>query len=311
MLTKLITEKVWQTITRAAKNTRYKSLIAVAYFGQGGARLLPLSKGSLLLVDASDKAVKCGQTCPEELLKLYRKGVHIYSLENLHSKVFVIGNNLFIGSTNVSSHSESVLEEAIFRTSDKKSVEDAKKYIKSFCKIELGDEHLNKLQKIYNPPKIRNHKISRLKKKKVTINSLSLLTYNLIRKGYTDEEFIQSEKERKIATKKRLNKSRHILDEFMWENSIVAKQNDIILQIVDDGKSTYVSPPGRLIHIRKWSNGNKIKYFCFVEIPDKRRKGYKAFIKNLTHSEKKEIKRNGKRSRAFTEKIYKLWSVIN
>jgi len=310
MSTQLITEKVWQTITGAAKKTRYKSFVAVAYFGQGGARMLPLSKGSLLLVDASEKAVKSGQTCPAELLKLYNKGVHIFSLENLYSKLFILGNNLFIGSANVSSRSESILEEALMKTTDKKSVEDAKKYIRSFCKIELGDEHLKKLQKIYNPPKIRNYKILKINKKRVTNNLPSLFTYSLETGTCNDDkELMQLETERKIATKKRINKSRHIVDEFKLENiNIAPKQNDIILQIFYDKKFTYVSPPGRLIHIRKWSNGNKITFFCFVEVPDKRRKGFKAFTKKLKPSERKEINRNGKRSKAFTEKIYNLWS---
>ena len=91
MAIKLITKKIWSTITKAVKLSKTKSIVAVAYFGQNGSSMLPIKKGSTLLVDASEKAVKSGQTCPDELLKLYQKGVHIYSLENLHAKLFVIG----------------------------------------------------------------------------------------------------------------------------------------------------------------------------------------------------------------------------
>jgi hypothetical protein len=45
------------------------ALVAVACFGKGGARLLPLLKRSVLVVDASDAAVKSWQTRPAELGK--------------------------------------------------------------------------------------------------------------------------------------------------------------------------------------------------------------------------------------------------
>lgn len=312
MATQLITKNVWREITNAAKSTRSKSIVAVAYFGQGGARLLPLKKGSLLLVDASEKAVKSGQTCPEELLKLYKKGVHIFSLPDLHSKVFVIGNNLFIGSTNVSSHSASILKEALYKTSDKKSVEEAKEYVKSFCKVELGEEELKRLQKIYNPPKIWGKKTINSKKVKRVIDQVPFFfTYNLSDYKYNDDEEIQSQKGNAIAVKKRINKSRHILDEFMWEDNLTAKTGDIILQIVEENKKTYVSPPGRLLHIRKWRKGSKDQFICFVEIPETKRKNIKWINKKLKPSEKKELKRNGRRSKAFAEKMYSLWPVSN
>ena len=54
--------RVWATLTNAAKRSSGQSYIAVAYFGKGAARLLPLTRGSYLVVDASDMAVKSGQT---------------------------------------------------------------------------------------------------------------------------------------------------------------------------------------------------------------------------------------------------------
>jgi len=71
MSVKLITEGIWDEITLAVKKSKIKSFVAVAYFGQNGAEMLPLNEGSVLLVDASEKAVKSGQTSPNELLKLY------------------------------------------------------------------------------------------------------------------------------------------------------------------------------------------------------------------------------------------------
>ena len=132
-MTQLITNNIWQTLTSALKNTNGKSIVAVAYFGQNGAKMLPLKKGDILVVDASEKALKTGQTCPDELLKLYNKGVQVYSFDNLHAKLFLIGNVLYCGSTNVSGNSAKRLKEAILTTNDKIAIEDAKTFIKSLC----------------------------------------------------------------------------------------------------------------------------------------------------------------------------------
>ena len=55
MVITLLTDHVWQTLTAATK-TRVKPAVAVAYFGQGAAKLLPLPNGSRIVVDASEGA---------------------------------------------------------------------------------------------------------------------------------------------------------------------------------------------------------------------------------------------------------------
>lgn len=307
MATQLITKNVWYSITHAAKNTNYKSFVAVAYFGQGGARMLPLTKGSLLVVDASEKAVKTGQTCPDELLKLYYKGVKIYSLPNLHAKLFVIGKALFIGSTNVSSNSAETLTEVLFRTSEVKSVENAKEFIKSFCKVEMGPDLLARLQKMYRPPRFIGKRKPGAKRKITKVNASGFFTYQLESAKFTKEEKKQSEMGYSEAEKKRIIKSRHIVDEFQWENGMMAKKNDIILQVVEEDGATYVCPPGILIHTRKWRNGKKVKTLYYVEIPDVKRKNLKWVNKQLNPTQRKLLKRDGRRTKEFAEKIHSLW----
>lgn len=97
----LVTRNLWPTITKAAEQSKFRSYGAVAYFGKGGAKMLPLRTGSILIVDASETAVKSGQDCPAELVILYHQGVRIFSHPKLHAKIYVIGKRLFIGSANV------------------------------------------------------------------------------------------------------------------------------------------------------------------------------------------------------------------
>jgi len=304
----LITKNIWSTITKAAKLSKTKSMVAVAYFGQQGSSMLPLKKGSTLLIDASEKAVKSGQTCPEELLKLYYNGVHIYSLENLHAKLFVIGKELFIGSTNVSGNSSKLLQEAIVKTNDKQAIEDAKNFIESHTsKIEMGEEQLTRLQKLYCPPKFTGVKLQSQKRKSTSIISSSFIVYKLENVTWTEKENEEADKGREIAKSNRINKSRHKLDEFKWVGNLVAKKGDTILQIIDEGNKVYVSPPGTLIHMRKWYNGKKTTNFCYVEIPNKRRKNINVLKKQFNAKTFNLINRNGRKNKSLAEDLISLW----
>jgi phosphatidylserine/phosphatidylglycerophosphate/cardiolipin synthase-like enzyme len=149
----LLTKNIWRTLT-AATQTRTKPAVAVAYFGQGAAGLLPLPGGSRLVVDASEGAVKSGQTCPAELTKLLKQGVRICSRKNLHAKIFVLGAKVFVGSANVSRHSAHTLREAMVVTTDRSAVAAAKDFIRELCMQEIGPETLSRLAKLYQPPRL-------------------------------------------------------------------------------------------------------------------------------------------------------------
>lgn len=307
MAIKLITKKIWSTITKAVKLSKTKSIVAVAYFGQNGSSMLPIKKGSTLLVDASEKAVKSGQTCPDELLKLYQKGVHIYSLENLHAKLFVIGKELFIGSTNVSGNSSNLLQEAIIKTSDKQAIEDAKAFIEGYTKNpDMGEDQLKRLSKMYNPPKnisVRNAFSKSLHKEKAS----SFQVVKLENIALSEEENEQVEIGAVDAQKHRIKKSRHLVDEFILPGKINLMKGDIIIQFVDEGNNIYATPPGTLIHMRNWSNGKKNQTCCYVEIPNKRRKNINILKKKFSAKTFKLINRNGRKNKAVAEELISLW----
>jgi len=73
MSAELVTGDVWGRLRKAHRKTRRQASVAVAYFGKGAAKLLSLKKGDQLVVDASENAVKSGQTYPEDLLTLLKK----------------------------------------------------------------------------------------------------------------------------------------------------------------------------------------------------------------------------------------------
>jgi hypothetical protein len=149
MSTQFVSDGAWTQITRAVRTSKRPCLCAVAYFGEKSSSRLPLPKGSILVVNASERCVKSGSTCPAELLRLLNRGVRIYSAEKLHAKVFVTGRRAWVGSTNVSDRSETKLIEAAIVTTESVTVEAARRFVRAQCIAPLGPESLKQLQKLY------------------------------------------------------------------------------------------------------------------------------------------------------------------
>ena len=77
----LSNETLWEGVASEIKS-RNDIDAAIAYIGQGGAKLLPLRKGHRLVVDMSLATVKAGSTDPREVEKLILLGVQaLYFLD--------------------------------------------------------------------------------------------------------------------------------------------------------------------------------------------------------------------------------------
>src|SRR6185312_8114473 len=76
--------------------------------------------------------------------------------ENLHAKVYVLGDRAFIGSANASQSSAHRLLEAMVSTSDPATVRRAREFVERLCKEELSPASLLQLQKLYRPPPVKN-----------------------------------------------------------------------------------------------------------------------------------------------------------
>jgi hypothetical protein len=92
-------------------------MAAIAYLGWQAPQLLPLKKGDVLVVNASDAALLTHSTSPEALRAYVDDSVHVFSVPNLHAKVLVTATKAVIGSANASTHSGE-LEETIAVTDE-------------------------------------------------------------------------------------------------------------------------------------------------------------------------------------------------
>lgn len=311
MTSELITQGVWRRLTAAAKKTHRPSLAAVAYFGKDAASLLPLRKGSRLVVDASEAAVTSGQTYPADLEKLAKRGVRVFSVANLHAKLFVFGSRAYIGSANASYHSAETMLEAVMETTDREAVKAARAYVRSLCLHELGPEELNRLARLYKPPRMKGGRKKRRRKAAPALRP-DLPTLRIAQLVLKDppagSENAQKVGE-KVARTKRKKRGTHILEDIHWSGNCPFHIGDTIVQVVDEGAGEkLVCPPANVIHTKKWRRGQKCVMFVYLEVPKRRRKRLNLLAKQLGYGAKKRLGRGGQvKDQAFAEKLRTAW----
>jgi hypothetical protein len=148
----LLTPRVWKEITAAAVISK-AAHVAVAYFGAAGDKLLPLTKGSSIVVDATLPTLAAGSTCPMALERLRKRGTDIYSAQHLHAKVYAFDSVAFVGSANASNRSQFTLIEAVLRVDTEVEISAARAFVKSICLTKLSATDLAELSQYYRPPR--------------------------------------------------------------------------------------------------------------------------------------------------------------
>ena len=112
-----LTGDIWKGVNKLFAK-RQKKIACIAYVTSDK---LKLTKGDILICDASNFAIKFGMTSIAKTLDTYFKnGVELYSKENLHSKLLLTDKFLVIGSANLSKNSAEILTESSVVTQSKK-----------------------------------------------------------------------------------------------------------------------------------------------------------------------------------------------
>ena len=314
MSTVFIRQGIWPQLTKAVSGSRQPCAVAVAYFGAGASRLLPLPKGSRIVVDASERSIASGQTCPADLITLVKRGVTIYSVSNLHAKVFVIGRAAYIGSTNVSIRSASQLVEAVIRTTESSAVRAARRFVNDHCLHELTPEMLKQLAKIYRPPQVLGGK--RVKKQvrqssrrptlpRVLLAQLELITYSERDQHLHDSGFV-------VAKRRRQHPRSFELESFRVTGKCAYQRGDVVIQVTDEGSGdVLVTPPGNVLHVRTRRDGNRRVSFVYLERPIRRRRRVESLARALGCSEKRLSRDELIRDSLFAQSLLNTWAVTS
>jgi len=110
---RLLSSDLWKHLRKLGSRSRQR-MAAVAYLTDTSG--IRFRRGDTLVVDASDGAIRSGETSKTALDLLARRGVHLYSYAGLHAKVFLLDRVAIVGSSNVSTLSRTHLLEAAVLT---------------------------------------------------------------------------------------------------------------------------------------------------------------------------------------------------
>ena len=266
-MSKLLTSHIWKDITEHTKRQANRCHVAVPYFSDGASRMLPLKEGSTLIVDMSKDTVGSGLTMPSEVSKLLKRGVDIHFVENLHAKVLVIGNRAYIGSTNVSKNSAENLVEATVVTSDTPVVRACRRFVDSLRGELITPEFARRMQKLYKPPKFgpgqKRGKLGRTTGIRHSPLWLVPLEYD-----EWDEADEAAHKAGLPRAKAALTSERDFrMGSFCWLGSGLdrLRNNDLVIQILKDGRKKLVHPASRVLPMRRYRVGRSRRAIVFLE----------------------------------------------
>lgn len=318
MSTTLLASGIWRKITSAAAGSASSANVAVAYFGAGATKLLPLKQGSRLVVDFSERAVKSGQTCPSEILKLIRRGVEVYSVPNLHAKVFVFRNSAFIGSTNVSQASALTLVEAVAETDDRKLIASMRQLVCILCLNRVMLHEAKQMESLYRPPdfapaggRTRSRSTIRSSKRFPVLPEVPAVRIAQTHHTSWDKDEWRAERAGKKVARKRITDTRHFaVDDFIIEGRCQFVRHETVIQVTDVGHGMkMVSPQGKVIHLQPVPHRRPMETVVFVEMPKScRRKNLKAVVHRLGGNARRLLCNDRViRDRSFVEKLLSLW----
>lgn len=311
MSVQLVTENIWPSLTKTVKAACRPCHVAVAYFGVGASRQLPLPKGSRLVVDASERAVKSGQTCPDELRKLASRGVKVFSVPNLHAKVYVVGKRAIVGSANVSRHSKGQLIEAVLATTDSDAVAEARQFVGDLCLHKLDVRYLQKLQRSYHPPHIPGGKKEASRQQRNVLPTLPRLCLaQLVYVDWSERENRLHDSALKKARKQRKHRRSHRLESFLWTGQCGFRTGDLVIQVMDEGHGKYVvHPPANVVYTRRYETKKGTSTFVFLEAPSALRcRNLRILAHQLGRGAHRTLRRRGQvRNREFAQRLLGIW----
>lgn len=286
-----LSENIWHEITAATKGRRGTAFIAVPYFGKAGRSLLPLRAGDTLVVNASEAAVKSGQTYPRALRRLLDDGVRLYTLANLHAKIYVLGATAFIGSANASSNSRDELEEAVVRVRDRALVRQAREHIQSLCTQPLLRRDLVRLAGQYRPPKRLGGATRGAKSKRPSSPRVFLAQ---ISEGEIGEEFAPALNIGEQEANTRREQSDSTIDT-IWRRDFPYRMGDTVIVVFKNAYgSSWVFPPAKVINRKVVLRRGRRLTLISLEAPNRPRRRLATLVKELSTGDRARLRKNAR-----------------
>jgi hypothetical protein len=306
---RFLSSSIWPYITAAVKRKPNQCHVAVAYFGNGASRLLPLQAKSILVVDLSVRAVSSGQTNPSELLVLIRRGVQVHCVDNLHAKVFVLGDRAVVSSSNASQSSANGLIEAGIIVTEPSSIRACRDFVTSLTGEQVTIRHAQIMQRLYRPPRSGAARGHRHRPNKV-LPKHSVFWVAPLFWDATRREHDEADKGLEKATKKLTEPKQSHIEWFSWAGAKSAQQatiGDLVLCVTRVGQRRFADSPARIVDIRRYTTGAII---YLERRKNSRRKSVDGIVRQLSEA-KRHLSKNANirrlRDALLIHDLIRLW----
>lgn len=263
---KFLSVDAWKEIRRLSKGA-INTKIAVAYFGNNASTMLHFKMGDTLIVALTTKNVESGQVNPFEIEILLDKGINVYTLKKLHSKVFLFDNKVIVGSTNISYNSENNLIEGVVLTDDIGVIKQVENFFLHYAieKVNKG-EYLELLKKKYNPSNFINDGVRRVKNKQ-ELSPLWIVSTDKYYSTTLDEIALAKDQNKFVEE---IDVNRYVVDEIRFKegDSILnrIKKGDLIVEIYNRKSIASVLCPKRVIGFTH----NKEEKNVFIRVEERK-----------------------------------------
>ncbi|MDJ0104961.1 hypothetical protein QM646_00950 [Rhodococcus erythropolis] len=149
MAYKFVGPQAWREITATVRKKGPRSA-AVAFLGSKAPILIPLTRGDVLVCNASDSALRSRSTNPDAIADYLSLGVEVWSSAALHAKVIATSKWAVIGSANASTRSANHAHEAAVITDDAHMLATVVDFIDDMKDEQLTETDLPRLRALWD-----------------------------------------------------------------------------------------------------------------------------------------------------------------
>lgn len=308
---RFLTGDIWKQANKLL-NTRHKKTACIAYVTSNK---LKLTDGDSLICNASNFAIKYGQTSAKIIMSYFKKGVKVFSNDALHSKILLTNKLLIVGSANLSKSSAEKLTESSILTDSNVLIAQAE----AFCYNLLQESHplnekdIRTLLKIKVEKRVFNPVTKSKTRQKKFGNRYWFISASLLRERTYDKiKDIVEETTISISKSKKINEANISFLRWRGETEFTknAKEGDqIILKFNNEDKTrSYIYPPSVIL---KKEVDNGFTYFYHEDKNAEQRKiswtKFQSKIKNI-ELEKNITGRATSLSESDIQKIKSVWN---
>lgn len=273
-MTSFLTDGLWERVTALSKKASRRH-VAVAWLARGASELLHLDDGDTLVVNMSDASVKTGCTDPREVASYLDRGVRVFSVENLHAKVFVFDETVVVGSSNVSNHSARDLVEAAIEIVDGKVRAGILRWIRSLALAPVTPELAKAKLTLYKPPAWGRGRVTTRPRgrSKATVDVGRLWIVNTQpRKRTSPREEALLETQAEDAKDLLADTTSYSVETIRYHAGSRfargARLGDLVVVIHSDGPSIEVYPPARFLMGRRYTSDGAKRIGVHLESRD-------------------------------------------